>query len=191
MNVKERQELAKKVELAKIQIAELRKQQVELEQEKTELEELKGKQEDWLRGRKEVGESLEKACAVLEREEGEAVRLSEVIKTTREKLSALLGEVRGVREDKWSPDTLKQDLDKALLIVNKGREELSRAKGRISALDSEKASAEIPAPNEREYPDIARNVCCLSYKDILRIGFWLALPLVLMLLLIGFVIHSG
>jgi chromosome segregation ATPase len=178
MNVKEHDDILAKVEMAKKQLAELRKQQSELEREKTELEELKGKQEDWIRGKKEVGEALLKAGTILEREEGEINRMGELIKNTRETLSQILDELRLVKEERWKPSTLKDDLTKALLVVQRGRKELSKARGRIPALDERQFQEMVSLQDQPVDP--VRTLAVLSSRELIRIGFWIALPVVLM-----------
>ncbi len=182
MDIKEREELILKVEKAKKQIELLRKQQSELEREKAELEELKSKQEEWLHGKKEIGEALLKAGTILTSEEGEADRMNELVKHTKQNLSRILDELRAVKEESWTPSTLKDDLTKALLIVQKGRKELSKARARIPAL--EERQLQEGATPQPQTATLFKGPATLSSRELIRIGFLVALPLVLMALVI-------
>lgn len=180
MNLKEHEDLLLKVEKAKEKITRLRKQQTELEREKAELEELRGKQEEWSRGKKALGDALMKALAILEREESETTRMEELIRNSRGSLSAAYEDLKSVREEKWTSATLKDELTKALVIIEAGRKGLSKARARIPALDGKKAE---------ELPSSASTSATLQWKseafsagELLRIGFWLALPLAIMII---------
>ena len=183
MNLKEHENLLLKVEKAKEQIARLRNQQSELEREKAELEELRGKQEEWNRGKKEIGEELLKSIAILESEEGDVHRMGELIRAATDTLSRILGDLRAVKEERWTPATLKDDLTRSLLIIQSGRKELSKSKARIPALDA-KSRGKAPQMTAPPVAEGTRNITALSAGEIVRIGFWFVLPFALMVVVI-------
>ncbi|MEI6634210.1 MAG: hypothetical protein WCP22_10390 [Chlamydiota bacterium] len=184
MNLKEQEDLLVKVEKAKEQIAKLRKQQADLEREKTELEDLEHRQEEWYRGKKELSDALVKALAVLENEESEVTRLAALVKDARGNFAKTLEQLAGIREDRWTPATLKDDLNRALILLQRGRTELSEAKARVPALEGR--------PRDEERPEldlggegIAARAPGLRAGELLRIGFWLALPAAVMAAVLG------
>lgn len=182
MNLKEQEDLLLKVEKAKEQIARLRAQQAELEREKIELEELKGKQEEWYRGRQEIEGALLRAVGVLENEETEVSKMAELVRQARETFSALLDQIASVREDRWTPGTLKEELQKAILIIQKGRNELGAARARIPALDRSLSGKSPAVGVEMTRIPAQPGSCCAS--ELVKIGFWVALPAALMAVVI-------
>jgi len=182
MNLKEQEDILIKVEKAKEQIAKLRKQQADLEREKAELEDLKHKEEEWYRGKKEYADSLQKAIAILESQDADLNRMLVFVRNTRESFSEILDQIHSVREERWTPGTLREELSKALLIVHKARNELSAARGRIPALEGKK-----PLAVRREASpasDTAWSIKDVAAVDIVRIGFWLALPVALLVIIV-------
>jgi chromosome segregation ATPase len=182
MNLKEHEDLVLKVEKAKEQIARLRKEQEDLEHEKQELEDLRNKQDEWYRGRREIGDALRKAIAVLDTEEAGINKMNVLVRNAREGFSAVFDELAAVKEDRWTPATLKEDLSKALLVIQKARKELSTARARIPALDEKRmegAGEEVGLPAGEAW-----RIGTLGAGDLIRIGFWLALPAALMAVVI-------
>ena len=183
MNLKEHEDILLKVEKAREQLAKLKKQQGELEREKAELEELRRKQDEWSRGRREVADALVKALTILEKEEGEVTRMGELVSNSRSCLSALYDELLAVKEEKWTSATLKEELTKALVILERARKEISKARARIPALDE--ARPERPGETRPVVGPVSLvKGEGISSLELLRIGFWLALPLAVMLVLI-------
>jgi chromosome segregation ATPase len=183
MNIKEQEDLLIKVEKAKEQIARLRKQQADLEREKTELEELTNREEEWYRGKKECAESLQKAIAVLESQDADLNRMIMLVRNTREGFSAILDQIHAVREERWTPGTLREDLGKSLLVIQKARNELSAARGRIPALEGKRARV-VGGGAEPPFAEAGWGIKDLTAGDLVRIGFWLALPAALMVIVV-------
>lgn len=184
MNLKEQEDLLVKVEKAKEQIAKLRKQQADLEREKAELEDLEHRQEEWYRGKKELSDAFVKALAVLESEEGEVTRRAALVKDARTAFSATLEQLSGIREDRWTPATLKDDLNRALVVLQRGRTELSEARARIPTLEGRRSGEDEAELGEGAEP-IAAAPSRMSAGELLRVGFWLALPAAVMAAVLG------
>jgi len=180
MNMKEHEDLIAKVEKAKDQIAQLRKQQSELEREKTELEDLRSKQEEWYRGRREVGDWLLKGAAVLDGEEADLNKMIALARSTKESFAQHLEALSAIKEDDWTPVSLKDELSKALIVLQKARRDYGVARGRIPALEGKEAGAKT-APDERPAPGPPE---LRDAKELMRLGFWLALPAALMAIII-------
>jgi chromosome segregation ATPase len=179
MNLKEQEDLLAKVEKAKEQIARLRKQQEDLEREKAALEDLGQRQEEWHRGRKELSDVLVKSLAVLESEEAALARRAALVRDTREGFARTVEELTAIREDRWTQATLKEELNRALVLLHRGRTELSEARARIRALDGRPAhdAAEGGAETAAVAPSALRP---LGAGELVRIGFWLLLPAAVM-----------
>ncbi|HOE27856.1 MAG: hypothetical protein IT574_11750 [Candidatus Aureabacteria bacterium] len=179
MNLKEQEDLLAKVEKAKEQIARLRKQQEDLEREKAALEDLGQRQEEWHRGRKELSDRLLKSLAVLESEEAALARRAALVRDTREGFARTVEELASIREDRWTQATLKEELTRALVLLHRGRTELSEARARIRALEGRPAhdGAEDEAVAVAGPPPSLRP---LGAGELLRIGFWLLLPAAVM-----------
>ncbi|MCX6353740.1 MAG: hypothetical protein NTZ78_02405 [Candidatus Aureabacteria bacterium] len=180
MNMKEHEDLISKVEKAKEQIEQLRKQQSDLEREKAELEELRAKQDEWSRGKREIGDGLLKGIAILDSEDAEINKMISIVRGTRESFSQHLEYLASVKDDRWTPATLKEDLNKALLILQKARRDLGVARGRIPAMEGKEAKV----GGVESLPARSGGISSLSTGELVRLGFWLALPGVLMALLI-------
>ncbi|MCX6357572.1 MAG: hypothetical protein NT045_06840 [Candidatus Aureabacteria bacterium] len=181
----EHDDLLEKVEKAKEQIAQLRKQESELEREKAALEELKNKQEEWYRGKKEVGAALLRAIAILDGEDADLNRMIALARTYRETFTGLLEALNAVKEDRWTSATLREELNKVLLIIQKGRRELGAAKTRIPALEAKEGPAGVSGEPAEMSEARMRN---LSAPELVRIGFWLALPAAVMAIAVALII---
>lgn len=175
MNLKEQEDLLVKVEKAKEQIARLRKQQADLEREKAALEDLEQRQGEWHRGRKELSDALVKALAVLESEEAGIARQAVLVRDARANFAKTIEELAAIREDRWTQATLKDDLARALILLQRGRTELSEAKARIPALEGRPADAS-GAEIEEGIAGLPSRARPLGAGELMRIGFWLALP---------------
>jgi len=181
MNMKEHEDLISKVEKAKEQIEQLRKQQSDLEREKAELEELRAKQDEWSLGKKEIGDGLLKGIAILDSEDAELNKMISIVRGARESFSQHLEYLASVKDDRWTPATMKDDLNKALLILQKARRDIGVARGRIPAMEAKQAAR---AGGVEQLSPKFGGIPCLSTGELVRLGFWLALPGVLMALLI-------
>ncbi len=182
MNLKEQEDLLIKVEKAKEQIAKLRKQQADLEREKAELEDLTHREEEWYLGKKECAEALQKAVAVLESQDADLNRMLVLVRNTRDSFAGILDQIHAVKEERWTPATLREDLSKALLIIQKARNELSAAKGRIPALEGK--MPRVPGEAAPTAAEAVWGIRDMTAGDLVRIGFWLALPAALMVIIV-------
>jgi hypothetical protein len=186
MNYKEQKDITVKVEQAREEIERLREQQAALEREKAALEDLRSRQAEWERGKKEVGETLERGLRVLEKEEEEVSRMTELVTHEKTAFRAILDDLADIKEETWSSESLKEELQKALLIVERGRKEYGKARARIPVLDGRRTEEEPVQKVEMSDPLVG--MARLSAGDLVRVGFWIAVPLAIMVLFILFVV---
>jgi hypothetical protein len=130
-----RVELDHKLDAARDQLLQLRRQQEELERQKGDLEELRRKQEEYTRGRLEMIESMTRSLVTLEREEIEAQRKAELCAKTTLAFREYLDRLHGIDDQQWTSATVRSELSKALGLIDDARMEFNRARTKLDCLN--------------------------------------------------------
>lgn len=176
---RQKDEVERQVASASQEIDRLRKRQEDLERERRELEELRRKQEEYDRGRRELGDRLDQSLIMMEKEQLKAERLSELLQGTRDTFRSLLLEVRGIDDEAWEESNLREELNKALVILDEARMEYNKGLAKVeSAITDETrgGSASQPLlPGTDEKP-------AWSFGFLLKLGLAISLPLLLTIL---------
>jgi exonuclease VII large subunit len=130
-----REEVDSKLEQAREYLLTLRRQQEELERQKSELEELRRKQEEYSRGRTEMTDQLTRALITLERQQIESQRLAELCGKTIDAFRDYLDRIQEVSDDDWNSGNVREELSKALGVIENARLEYNRARTKLDCLN--------------------------------------------------------
>ncbi len=123
------------------ELERLRQRQENLEKERKTLEELRKKQADYERGKREIMERLSQSLVSLEKEEVKAEQLLEVLAATRKRFRTWLTNVETLQEETWSEEEFRDELYKALAVVDDTRVDYNKAMAKIEALMGEERKA--------------------------------------------------
>jgi len=129
-----RAEIDARVEQARQQMLELRRQQEELERERQDLEDLRRREEDFEKGKAEMLEELSRAVSMIEQEEFELNKRSTLLTNSREVFQDYVRQLQDIRETEWAGEDLKPKLAKAVSIVEAARAELNKGRAQLSSL---------------------------------------------------------
>ncbi len=172
------------------ELERLRTKQEALEREKNSLENLRNNQEKYEAGKREMIDHLDKSLIALEREEISLNQRLELLAETERRFKEMLGDMRGFNEDQWATDTagLREELSKALVIIDNTRKEYNKAYARIEAMRESNNIGVIVNPAVQDASaGLARYPHC--FADWLKVGLAFSLPLVIVLIvLIGVLI---
>jgi len=125
-----REEVDSKLEQARERLLTLRRQQEDLERQKTELEELRRRQEEYSRGRSEMVDQLTRSLVTLERQQIESQRLAESCGKTVVAFRDYLEQIQQINDGDWDGSNVREELSRALGIVENARLEYNRARSR-------------------------------------------------------------
>lgn len=130
-----REEVDSKLEQAREHLLTLRRQQEELERQKSDLEELRRKQEEYSRGRIEMIEHLTRSLITLERQQIESQRLAELCSKTTDAFRDYLERIQEVSDEDWNSSNVRDELSKALGVIENARLEYNRARTKLDCLN--------------------------------------------------------
>ena len=172
------------------ELERLRAKQETLEREKNSLENLRNNQEKYEAGKREMIDHLEKSIIALEREEIGMNQRLELLAETERRFKKMLNDMRGFNEEHWVTDTegLREELSKALVIIDNTRKEYNKAYARIEAMRESHNIGVIAQPvMQDESAGLARYP--RGFGDWVKMGLAFSLPLVIVLIvLIGVLI---
>ena len=162
------------------ELERLRKRQEDLEREKKELEELRRKQEEYERGKREMVERFSQSLVTLEKDELQAERLSELLGATRKRFKTLLGDIQSLSEESWPEAQVREELSKALVVLDDARMEYNKSMSKIDAIGGAGKKA---APGEHQPVIFEEGGSMLHHEDQgftywLKVGFAVTLPLI-------------
>ena len=118
------------------ELERLRQRQENLETQKQDLEELRRKQKEFEQGKRELVDALSSSLITLEKEEIKLEQLSNLLSTTRGQFKGRLAEIEANSEERWGEDNYREELNKALALIEDTRALYRKAKARISSLQS-------------------------------------------------------
>jgi hypothetical protein len=148
--VRKREGINRQVAHAVSQIEQLRSRQEMIEKEKKELEELTQLQADYEAGKKDILQKLRQSMILLEKEEGRAARMAELLSVMRARFAETLNELSAINEQAWSETDFATDLRKAMVLVEDARQTYRKGLARIDAEGWQRgASAQAAALAER------------------------------------------
>ncbi|MEI6083815.1 MAG: hypothetical protein WCS70_05895 [Verrucomicrobiota bacterium] len=130
-----KEEVDTKLDQAREQLLTLRRQQEELEQQKSDLEELRRKQDEYTRGKAEMIDNITRALVTLERDQIQAQRLSDLCENTTTAFKDYLDQLQSINDEEWSSTTIRNELSRALGIIENSRLEYNRARIKLDSLN--------------------------------------------------------
>ncbi len=177
---RQKEDIADKVAGAAEEIERLRMRQDELEYAKKALQELNRKQNDYDHGKKEILASLGRSILQMEKDEVRAARMVELLAATREKFKALLADIHGIHEERWSESEFEEQLDRSLALVENARMVYSKSVAKIDAESWQRgergAGALVPLDGTGR-----GSLAEKGFGFWLKVGVALAVPMVLAL----------
>ena len=181
---KHKHEVNEQVASAMQELERLRKRQEDLEREKKDLEDLRRKQEEFERGKREMIERLNQSLISLEKDEIESQRLSELLGETRKRFKAMQADIDKVSEENWPENQIREELNKAVVILEDARLEYNKSMTRIEAVsnDSKKVTTES-RPVIFEESGLHREVE-KPFAFWVKVGMAVSTPLVLTIVII-------
>lgn len=130
---KHKKDIDDQASIALQELEQLRKRQEKIEGEKRHLEDMRRRHEDFERGRREMTDHLKRSLANLERQEADAQRMTELYNVTRTRFKELLGSIEAINEEAWPDDQIRDELGKALGLIEDARMEYNKASARVEA----------------------------------------------------------
>lgn len=131
--VRQREDLNQQVAQAVSEIERLRTRQEVIEKERGDLEELTRLQDEYQSGKKDIMHKLQQSVILLEKEEGQAARMAELLSVMRTRFVDTLNELRAIKESGWSEEDFATDLRKALVLVEDAKKTYRKALAKIDA----------------------------------------------------------
>ena len=177
-----KEEVEQQVARSAQELDRLRMRQEELERERRELEDLRKKQESYERGRRDVTERINQSLIMMEKEQLRTQRMVEVLQGTREEFKSLRDAIAAIDPDAWPDEQVREELAKALVVIDESRMEYNKGITRIEAmLEGDRKRAPVDAALLPDGGEGGRNTRH-SFGFWFKAGLAFSLPLLLTLL---------
>ncbi|NNC89309.1 MAG: hypothetical protein HKN82_12685 [Akkermansiaceae bacterium] len=121
-----------KLQHAQQQLEVLQQQREELERQKAEIDQLNRRKEEFVNGQIEITEKLSGSLVSIDRELFEMRQELEDLEQTRQAFAGHLDRVEKIEPEAWPHDTLKQELNRALGILDQAEDEFEAAVAHFS-----------------------------------------------------------
>ncbi len=167
------------------ELERLRSRQEALEREKNSLEQLRNDQEKYEGGKREMIDHLEKSMVAMEREDVVLNQRLALVTDTAKRFRGMLKDLREFNEAEWPVDSvgLREELNKALAVIDNVRKEYNRSCARLEAAREAKGQESLAGQYMLEEAGSSRGLQ-RSFGDWLKIGFALSLPLIIALVVL-------
>lgn len=176
-----RAEIDARVEAARQQMLELRRQQDDLEREQKELEDLRRREEEFEIGKSEMLEELGRAVASIEKEEYELNKQSSALAEFRQSFQEHIVKLQEIRESEWRGDEVKARLAKAVATVESSRAELNRGRAQLAFLGEGPVRLEADAALRGTSSEAAGGASvAFNFALELQRGFARSLPILIL-----------
>jgi DNA repair exonuclease SbcCD ATPase subunit len=129
-----REELNTQKASAKLHVERLKQKQSEMEREEQMIADLLEKQDQYERGKQEMQDRLEESLVSLQKMGDHAARQVEVYFTTRDRLAADLEELQKINDTEWADESLREELNKAVVQIDTIRSDFVKAQATIEAV---------------------------------------------------------
>lgn len=130
------EDLEERVQSTQNRLAQLRAEAENLEREKQQFEELSRQQKEFMQGRADMGEKFTRALSHLDREIYEAQKRVEQLMVIKDTFNHHLDVIDSLNPEQWNPHDLRQDLSRALGMIEDARDEYISSSARIQQLTS-------------------------------------------------------
>lgn len=166
------------------ELERLRQRQENLEKEKSVLEDLRRRQAEYERGKREMLEHLNHSIISLEKDELNAEKLLELVTDTRKRCRTWLADIDAINEEDWPEGQFREELAKNLSRIEDIRLEYNKALAKIEAYHGdEKQGTTTHAPVM--YEDAGGGGAEeRTFGYWLKVGFAVSLPVMLTLIIL-------
>lgn len=147
--------LEERVMTTQNRLTQLRMEAEALEREKQQFEELSRKQKDFMNGRADVADKLNRGIAALDRDTYEAHKRAEQLQLLRDIYQHHMERVESLTPDLWDPADLEAELNAALGVIDEARGEYEKGQGRVNLLPVIGNVQSLPAPAPAAAPTVA------------------------------------
>ncbi len=181
-----REKVDDQVATAMKELEKLRQRQQDLEKKKSDLEDLRRRQSDFERGKREMLEHLGQSLVVLEKEQLRAEQKAGLLGEARKQFKIRLEEVHGLNEESWEEASFRENLTRALAVIDEARTEYNKTMARIDML----SNADSSAGRSDRQPVIFEESRHLhgeekGFADWIKIGLAFSLPLIIIAVLLA------
>ncbi len=114
----------------------IRRRAEELERERRGVEEDTRQLDRFEQSRREVSERLAQALVMLEKHELQAIRLAELYAGTKHRFKELRDEIAAIKDGDWEDARIREEVNRALVVIDDARKEYGKAMARIEAAES-------------------------------------------------------
>lgn len=121
-----------KLQEAQSQIEQLQQQQAEVERQKQELEEINAAKDDFLQGQVELHEKLSTAVTAMDREIFATRQELDELEQARICFADHLEKINQLNPDGWNNESLRQDLTRAISVLDLAEDEYEQALAHFS-----------------------------------------------------------
>lgn len=180
---KRKEEISGQVASKMDELERLRTRQESLEKEKSSLEYLKNSQEKYESGKREMVDRLEQSLVSLEREEVRLNKRTELLADTEKRFKEMLSELQTFNEKEWpaKSDGLREELSKALVVIDNIRKDYNKSFAKIEVLRESKTSSK--EDKQVLFNDLSGEFRKqMSFIEWLKVGIAISLPVTLALI---------
>ena len=131
-----RAKFTSKEEEARKRLDEIRQQMEDLERQRLENAELTRRLEEFEQTKTEATHQLARTVGSLERHELEISRQLSTVSSVRKSLQKHLGHLEDVREESWTGENVRQNLQDAVEILEEARNDLSHGRQQLAFLEN-------------------------------------------------------
>lgn len=175
------QRVTQQAESAK-EMEAIRRRMEDLERERRGLDEETRQVDRFEQSRKEMIERLGQTLIVMEKHEMQAIRLAELYAGTKHRFKEMQEEIRSIKENEWNEARIREEVNRALVLIDDARKEYGKAMARIEAAESGAPGGEIGSGSPDAGPGGAEP---RNFGYWVKTGFAFFLPLMAFLLVLG------
>lgn len=165
-----------KLQEAQSQIEQLQQQQAEVERQKMELQEINEAKEDFLHGQVELHEKLSTAVTAMDREIFATRQEVDELEQARICFADHLEKINQLNPDGWNNESLRQDLTRAISILDLAEDEYEQAVAHFSS----GRSASVFGGSTKTKRVSTNSTSDSEFATMLRNGLAFNLPVVLL-----------
>ncbi len=181
--VRHKEEVSEEVAAKTRELERLRHKQEDLERQKRSLEELRQKQDDYVRGKREMTERLSQTVVTLEKQVVRASQIVDLLTDARTRFKDFKAEIDALDEDSWPEKTFREELGKALTIIDNARMDYNKTMAKIESATSSGES--LKQARSALFDSAEQHVVEeKTFLDWVKIGLAISLPVVLVWLII-------
>lgn len=178
-------ELSFDLQKAQERVLALKREMEEAEQRERELESLRQRRQEVTNGQRDLAEKLTRALTLLERAEHIARRDLEQIGAARDTFQEQIKQVEAIDIESWGPDDIDLNLNKSQTLLDHAAAIFNQYRAKVeflSARDGGEGTGESLLLDEPK--DNYSIVGSGNFFELLKRGFALSLPLIIILTLI-------